>query len=65
MEEDLTALSTKKNGLASLRILAHSYIELPNTLFISHPSVATKSEDGLWLSHMDYHFLKWEIGKDL
>lgn len=28
MEEDLTALSTKKNGLASLRILAHSYIEL-------------------------------------
>ncbi len=28
MEEDLTALSTKKNGLASLQILAHSYTYL-------------------------------------
>ena len=28
MDADLTALSTKKNGLASLRILTHSYIEL-------------------------------------
>lgn len=45
MEEDLTALSTKKNGLASLRILAHSYIELNRYSFYPHPSVAAKRED--------------------